>query len=105
MFECSYFVIILCSRTTHSENNTTTVQNVSTQNRLADKLTTDVCAQVNSRDTPVCTALTRTNSVLAKTREFQNIFDKNAINSTSDVNRNITGIYLFNRYALSFLKT
>jgi len=92
MFECSYVVIVLCSRTTHSENNTTTVQNVSTQNHLADKLATDICAQVDSRDTSVCTALKRTNSVLAKTREFQNIFDKNANNSTSDVNSNITGI-------------
>lgn len=85
------FVIILCSRTTHSENNTTAVPNVSTQNHLAEKLATDICAQV---DTPVvcCTALKRTNSVLAKTREFQNICDKNANNSTPDVNSNITGI-------------
>jgi hypothetical protein len=37
--------------------------------------------------------LKRTNSVLAKTKEFQSICDKASNTSISDVNCNITGIY------------
>lgn len=89
-----YRVIIFYSRTTtHSENNTSTVQTVLTPNLLT-KLVTDIVKHAtDNRSTPILATLKRTNSVSVKSREFQNIFDKTSSNnSTSDVNSNITGI-------------
>lgn len=87
----SYYVIIIYSRTTRTEN---LPLNVSTPNHATDKLATDVVAEINNRDTSACAALTRTISVSAKTKEFQSICDKASNTSISDVNSNITGIYL-----------
>ncbi|XP_025422074.1 supervillin isoform X2 [Sipha flava] len=74
-------------KTTRTENN---LQNISTPNHTTDKLATDVVTEINNRDTPTCAALKRTNSVLAKTKEFQSICDKASNTSISDVNCNIT---------------
>lgn len=100
----------ICFRTTHSNNNntsvSTTAENVSTSNHYADKCAADnvVVARIDNRDTPVRATLKRTNSVIAKTREFQSILDNTTTSSTttttnttntttSDVNSNVTGIF------------
>lgn len=106
MFVYLYCVIKFYSRTaTHSENNTSTVQTVLTPN-LTKVMAEIVTQATNNRNTPTIATLKRTNSVSVKTREFQNIFSKTSSNnSISDINSNITGIFLlfFNRYIfLSF---
>lgn len=105
MYMYLYCVIIFYSRsTTHSENNTSTVQTVLTPNLLT-KLVTDIVKQAtDDKSTPIIAALkrTHTNSISVKSHEIQNIFDKTSSNnSTSDVNSNITGISTV-YYSLSF---